>query len=126
FYAIPLVGATPTTMLFTMAGFELGLAYTTVLTAQAAWQEVQRLVDQHDQPGVDKLLITADAPDRRGQIFPAEEAIASFLLETPLGLTRPPSHIKQVLLHSWATGHAAELHPVVKDAVRPYLPVIPA
>jgi hypothetical protein len=102
-----------------MTGFELGLAYTTLLTAQAAWQEVQRLVDQHDQPGVDILLITAGAPDQRGQIFPAEEAIASFLLEAPLALTRPPSHIKQVLLHSWATGRATELHPAVKPLFGP-------
>lgn len=106
-------------MLFTMTGFELGRAYTTLLTARAAWQEVQRLVDQHDQPGVDKLLITAGAPDHRGRIFPAEEATASFLLETPLGLTQHPSHIKQVLLHSWATGHATELHPVVNTLFGP-------
>ena len=72
-------------MLYTLTGFELGLAYTSLRTAQAAWQEIQRLVDQHDQAGVDILLITSGAPDQHGQIYPAEEAIASFLLETPVG-----------------------------------------
>jgi len=119
FYANPLVGSAPSTMLFTFAGFELGLAYTSLLTQQAAWQEIQRLVDAHDKPGVDILLITSGAPDQHGQIFPAEEAIASFLLETPVGLTRPPSHIQRVLLHSWATGRAAELHPTVKTMFGP-------
>jgi len=119
FYAIPLVGNSPSTMLYTLAGFELGLAYTSLRTAQAAWQEIQRLVDQHDQAGVDILLITAGAPDQHGQIYPAEEALASFLLETPVGLTRPPSHIKRVFLHSWATGHAAELHPTMRTMFGP-------
>ncbi len=67
FYAVPLVGNVPSTMLYTFAGFELGLAYTSLRTAQAAWQEIQRLVDQHDQVGVDILLITAGAPDQHGQ-----------------------------------------------------------
>ena len=119
FYAIPMVGNAPSTMLYTFAGFELGLAYTSLRTAQAAWQEIQRLVDQHDQAGVDILLITSGAPDQHGQIFPAEEAIASFLLETPVGLTRPPTHIERVLLHSWTTGHAAELHPTVRTMFGP-------
>jgi hypothetical protein len=119
FYAIPLVGNAPSTMLYTFAGFELRLAFTSLLTAQAAWQEIQRLVDQHDQAGVDILLITSGGPDQHGQIFPAEEAIASFLLETPIGLTRQPSHIKRVFLHSWTTGQAAELHPTVKTMFGP-------
>ena len=119
FYAMPLVGNAPSTMLFTFAGFELGLAYSSIRTAEAAWQEIQRLVDQHDKVGVDILLITSGAPDGYGQIFPAEEAVASFLLETPVGLTRPPDHIKRVFLHSWTTGQAAELHPTVKTMFGP-------
>ncbi len=119
FYANPLLVNAPSTMLFTFAGFELGLAYTSLLTARLAWQEVQRLVDKHDQVGVDILLITAGAPDQHGQIFPAEEAVASFLLEEQLGLARPPSHIKRVFLHSWTTGRAAELYPTVKTMFGP-------
>jgi hypothetical protein len=39
FYALPLVGAAPSSMLFTLAVFELGLAYTTFLTADSVWAE---------------------------------------------------------------------------------------
>jgi hypothetical protein len=119
FYAIPLVGSAPSTVLFTFAGFELGLAFTSLRSAQSAWDEIQRLVDQHDKVGVDILLITSGGPDQNGQIFPAEEAIAGFLLETPIGLTRPPRHIKRVFLHSWTTGFAAELHPSVQTMFGP-------
>jgi hypothetical protein len=44
FYASPLVQNVPNTMLFSTAGFELGIAYTSFLTASAAWDIVHRLV----------------------------------------------------------------------------------
>jgi hypothetical protein len=111
FYALPLIGAAPSTMMFTVHGFELGMAYTSLITLSAAWQAVQKLVDDHDQPGVDVLLITAGAPDQRGNIYPAEEALAAFLLDNPRSLAREPAHIGKVWLHSWSTGRATALHP---------------
>jgi hypothetical protein len=119
FYASPLIANAPSTMLFTFCGFELGLAYTSILTAEAAWEEIGRLVRKHDQVGVDILLITTSAPDQHGLIFPAEEAVANFLLEQPSGLAVPPNYIKRVFLHSWATGRAAELYPDVKTMFGP-------
>ena len=108
---MPLAGNAPSTMLFTFAGFEIGLAYTSIITAKVAWQEIQRLVDDHDQAGVDILLITSGAPDQNGNIFPAEESLGSFILDNPLGLPSPPKNIKRVWLHSWTTGRATELYP---------------
>jgi hypothetical protein len=119
FYAIPLQASAPSSMLFTFAGFELGLAYTSMITANAAWGEIQRLVNDHDQAGVDVLLITAGSPDQHGDIFPAEEAVASFMLDNPVGLSRAPDHIKQVWLHSWATGRATALYPNVTPMFGP-------
>jgi hypothetical protein len=100
FYAIPLVMSAPSTMFFTMAGFELGLAYTSFLTVTTAWNEVQRLVDDHDKPGVYILLIMAGAPNQRGDIFPAEEAVAAFIAEHPRTLSRNPRYIKRVMQNS--------------------------
>lgn len=111
FYAMPLVNNAPSTMLYTFAGFEIGLAYTSIITAKAAWQEIQRLVNDHDQAGVDILLITSGAPDQNGNVFPAEESLASFIIDNPLGLHSPPKNIKRVWLHSWTTGRATELYP---------------
>jgi hypothetical protein len=111
FYAMPLASSAPSTMLFSFTGFEVGFAYTSIITATDAWQELQRLVDDHDQPGVDILLITSGGPDQSGLVFPAEEALAHFILDNPLGLPRAPKNIQHVWLHSWTTGHAVELHP---------------
>jgi hypothetical protein len=111
FYALPLLGGVPGSMLFTLAGFDIGLVYSTMLTSSAAWDEVQRRVDHHDQPSVDCLLVTAGGPDADGVIFPAEEPVAAFLLDHARGLSHPPEHIKRVILHSWATGRATLLYP---------------
>jgi hypothetical protein len=119
FYAVPITNAAPSTMLFTIAGFELGLVYTTFMTAKTAWTEVQRLVDSHDKPGVDVLLITAGGPDATGNVFPAEEVVADFVVDNPIGLTRSPHHIARVVLHSWATGKATLLHPSVEPLFGP-------
>jgi hypothetical protein len=115
FYAAPIFNAVPNTMLFTLAGFELGLGYTSYVTPRKAWEEIQRLVDSHDKPGVDLLVITAGGPDLRGMIFPAEGVLATFILANPIGLTRAPNHIGRVLLHWWGTGEAAVLHPTVEQ-----------
>jgi hypothetical protein len=125
-YAVPLVAAAPSSMLFTATGFELGLAYTTFLTADAVWHELQRLVDSHDQPGVDLLLVTAGGPDANGSVFPVEEAVADFVVTHPRGLGSPPKHIKTVVLHSWATGRATALHPEVRVLFGPlYQSMVP-
>jgi hypothetical protein len=111
FSAVPMLQAVPSTVLFTIAGFEIGLAYTTIVTREKAQKELQRLVEKHDKAGVDLLLITAGGPDASGIVFPAEEAFASFLIDHEIGLDTKPKHIKQVILHSWATGTATLLHP---------------
>jgi hypothetical protein len=126
FYAVPLTGGAPGSMLYTLAGFDIGLAYSTVLTAGDIWGEVQRLVDGHDKPGVDQLLITAGGPDSKGNIFPAEEAVAAFLLEHPIGLSNPPVHIERIVLHSWATGRATTLFPAVQTLFGPLYQTITA
>jgi hypothetical protein len=110
FYAVPFTNATPSTVLESYTGFELGLAYTTTQTASAAWAEVQRLASGHDREGVDWLLLSAGAPNRYGQLFASEELLADFITDNPQPLKKP-DHIQRVLLHSWGTGRAIQLHP---------------
>lgn len=126
FYGVPILGGVPGSMLFTLAGFDIGLAYTTPITDEGAWEEVQRLVDKHDQPGVDLLVITAGGPDVKGNVFPAEEAVARFLIDHPVGLASEPKHIQRIVLHSWATGEATILFPEVQPLFGPlYTSMVP-
>ncbi len=119
FYAAPLLGGAPGSMLYTLAGFDIALAYTTLITADEAWREIQRLVDEHDKQGVDVLLVTAGGPDSHGNVFPAEELLVNFVLAHPIGLAHAPQHIKSIVLHSWGTGQATSLHPSVEHAFGP-------
>jgi hypothetical protein len=119
FYAVPLQGAAPSSMLFTIAGFEIALAHSVLLTAADAWAEVDRLVRKHDKAGVDTLLITAAGPDRHGTIYPIEEAVASLLKAYPIGLSKPPEHIKMLILHWWMTGQAITIYPTVEPLFAP-------
>lgn len=111
FNAVPCVGAIPATLLFSFAGFELGLAYSKLVTIDDGWGEIDRLITKHDKPGVDQLIISAGAPNQLGLTFPAEEAVAHFLVENPSADRPRPEHIETVVLHSWATGRATLLHP---------------
>jgi hypothetical protein len=112
FYAMPLLGAAPTSGMFMMAGFEIGLAYSALFTAKDAWAELQRRVTQHDKPGVEQLLITAGGPDKNGIIYTAEEVLAVFALDNPDAIS-PTEHIKSVVLHCWGTGQATQLYPTI-------------
>ena len=119
FYAVPLVSAAPSSMLFSLAGFELGLAFTSFFTADEAWGEIRRLISEHDQPGVDLLLMTAGGPDAHGNVFPVEEAVMEFVATHPGGFDSPPEHVKTVVLHSWATARAFQIFPEVRPLFGP-------
>jgi hypothetical protein len=126
FYAAPLLGGAPGSMLYTLAGFDIALAYSTLITADEAWREIQRLVDEHDKQGVDVLLVSAGGPDSHGNVFPAEELLVNFVLAHPIGLEHAPQHIKSIVLHSWGTGQATILHPSVEHAFGPlYVSMMP-
>jgi hypothetical protein len=68
---MPLVSAAPGTILFVLRGFEVGLAFATTHTAESVWEEIARLINDHDQPGVDELLISVGVPNAHGQVYPS-------------------------------------------------------
>jgi hypothetical protein len=126
FYSVPLQQAAPGSVLFAIAGFDIGLAYTTLLTANQVWAELQRIIDKHDKPGVELLLVTAGAPNQHGMVYPSEEAIADFLVNNPAALATQPTHIAQVVLHSWATGRATLIYPETRPLFGPlYQSMVP-
>lgn len=109
-YAMPLASGVPGTILFALRGFEVGLAFSTAHTAESVWGEIARLINDHDQPGVDELLISVGVPNQHGQVFPSDEAVARFAIEHP-GQVGVPTHIRRVMMHFWDAGEAWELFP---------------
>lgn len=92
FYAAPMVGPLPDTSFFASTGFELGIGYQTSHDSHSLWRELGRLIERHDQPSIDHLLVTVVGPDRNGFAFPSEGALTDFMLGQPEPLERP-SHL---------------------------------
>lgn len=105
--AIPLLGGVPTSPLYCLTGFEIGLAFQSEHTASEEWARLKEVVSRKDKPGNDVLLISAGAPDRTGTCYPAEEVVISLLLEHPQ--TVEAQHLKSVIVHFWSSGRAVEI-----------------
>jgi len=110
FYILPMHEAVPTTDFFTRTGFELACLYESLHTATTIIKEIDRLVHQHDKPGVDWLLITVSGPRRDGLSHPTEMAFANAFIHSGLPVARP-RHIRRVLLHFFPTGGCFEAFP---------------
>jgi hypothetical protein len=121
FYARELLGATPSTSFFAATGFELALSFQSEHAHDAAWTELARLVARHDKPEIDHLIVTVSGPNERGLSYPSE----AVLLDAALGAGTPslqPSHLSQVVLHSWTDGRVIEVYPAPARAAGPLYP----
>ena len=102
FTANALLAPTEGARFSTGLGFEIQLHLPEQVTYSSARANLNRIVNQHDQPQIEHLLLTAGAPDRTGTRFPGEEVIAGFLAEQP-GFSVETEHLQRVTLHLWST-----------------------
>jgi hypothetical protein len=100
----------PLTQLGRKHGFEIATSYTTLTRVLDTEQLLTKLVNDHDVPGNDVLLLSAGAPGISGLCLLGDEiAVEPSLLEY---MQLPaPSHLKRVILHRWAFGDVYELFP---------------
>ncbi len=110
FYAIPMKAATPATSFFAHTGFELACLYESTHTATSLVGELDRLVRQHDQPGVDWLAVTISGPRRDGLMHPTETVLGNAFILSNIPLKRP-KYIRRVLLHFFSIGGCFEAYP---------------
>lgn len=87
------------------AGFDVGLSMSLTVTRSDVQTELERIVEKHDKPGVDRLLISVGAPDRGGLIFPSESLVIDQLAPAPVTI----KHIRVVTMHTFLTGGVREL-----------------
>jgi len=118
FYCTPIFFATPATALFSIAGFELSLAYTTQHSLKAEWDSLKAKIAKKDRAGNDWLLISAGALDQRGDLYQSEDDLADFLLGQPQPLNGL-NHLKRVTIHMWNTGTAVDLWPEFRHLFGP-------
>ena len=107
FFCTPFINAVPTSPLFSMTGLEVGLAYQSTHLAHSEWEKLRTAIRRKDRPGNNTLLISVGAPDRLGNQYPAEEAIAQFMLANPESVAS--DHLSAVILHFWSSGRAVNI-----------------
>lgn len=93
-------------------GFGVQLSRPLNFTESEAMTWLQRIVDAHDQPTINHLLLSAGAPDNTGYRYPAEEAVARFLVQSP-SLTISADHLDDVTMHFWFSRDIVRI-PVVR------------
>jgi hypothetical protein len=110
-FASPLTVAFPLSDLWCRGGFEIGFVYPVRYTAQSIWEELAQAVIQHDKPEIDQLVVSVGAPDRGGLIFPGDEVVFRFMLDSAPRPRIELKNVKRVIAHSWATGRIEQLYP---------------
>lgn len=108
FYGVPLAGD-PNTGFCLATAFELGMGFSFIEDGDSAWAQFEQLVEAHDQPGFDSVLVTVGGPDRTGQVYISEEILLDAMLGSFPRDMRKPRHLSQIFIHSWETGLIAGL-----------------
>lgn len=127
-YAAPMRFAFPATTFFLRTGFEMGVGYTTDHDAESEFATIKKLIDDHDKPEIDDLIISVAAPNRSGLAFNSEDLCVSFAIDiADTGVA--PVHLSCIHVHSWYTGRIIELWPRDRHEVQAAIfagPQIPA
>ncbi len=102
---------TPGTLQGTFAeqmGFACELNMSVQVAESDLRDEIQRLINKHDQPMIDHLLLTVGGPDTYGLRYPGEELVARMLLAgAATGLAA--QRLKRVTVHLYTEGDFADL-----------------
>jgi hypothetical protein len=84
-------------------GFELALMGGPVVRQHEAWDLLERLIYQHDKPGVDNLLVPVMAPAPDGYVYSTGGALFDlifYMTQNEGGLFNG-HHIRLVMFHLW-------------------------
>lgn len=87
--------------------FACELSMSTQVNESAVRTELERLIRQHDQEGIDHLLITLGGPDQDGLVYPAEEQLVALFADNVLQ-SPPVKHLKRVSSHAFRSGGICE------------------
>ena len=72
----------------------------------------ERLVQSHDKPEIEHLILTAGGPDQHGFRYPAEEAVARVLIREG-GVVGTAQFLKRISVHLWSMREVSEI-PIVR------------
>jgi hypothetical protein len=83
-----------------MLGFELGLAYNAEVSQSDVRTELRRLLEQHDHPAAQLVLVTVNASLASGTYFPSSHLLSRMVFEDPDPLQGwTPQNAEGVVVH---------------------------
>jgi hypothetical protein len=86
---------------FGLMGFEVALTGGPLVRYDEAVGMVQRLVTQHDKPGVDILNVAIMAPVAAGFVFASDGVPMHLIVERAEELRLDAEHLRSVYFHTW-------------------------
>jgi hypothetical protein len=101
--ACPLMGPTRRSAFYNVVGFELSFPWASVIYEDDAFSRLQRLVTQHDQPGVIHLVVSISAPVVDGWAYPSDGQAAALAQGVARTKALSARHIELIWLHYWPT-----------------------
>jgi len=87
-------------------GLDCVLQTAVVVDGPLVMSEVLRLIEQHDKPEIDWLILTIGGPDVDGWSYPGEDVMFELVSSADLVIA---FHLKRVTVHRWSTGECTEL-----------------
>jgi len=120
FYAVEFEHAVPASEFFELRGFELGLAFQTRHSVAEAWSELRRIVQKHDKPKIDDLIVSVSGPSKSGLMFPSDEMLLGIAMDSGIEQIET-EFLDRLILHEWSSGRITQVHPEVLEfrAIRP-------
>jgi hypothetical protein len=83
-----------------MLGFEIGLSYNAEVSRGDVRNELRRLLEQHDHPTSEVVLVTLNGSLASGLYFPSSHLVSRLLFEDPDPLSGwVPRHVTRVVIH---------------------------
>ena len=81
-------------------GFDLGLLYATDVTESRMREEVFRIVNDHDHPANDLVVLSVGAPTGSGWRFPSSSLLSDLTFNDPkLPDALHTDHLRNILLY---------------------------
>jgi hypothetical protein len=101
----------PGTPFYRRMGWELAVAQTSLIRDSDAWARLEKLVADHDQAGVDELIVAAGAPVVAGLAYPSDDVLAGAVIRSATRRAVTANHIERIFVYVWSGRAVAELSP---------------
>jgi hypothetical protein len=95
--------AAPRDPFYALMRFEIAVSSPGTISGEDAWAMLARLVEQHDSPSINQIVVAFEAPIVSGFAFPSDGLAGTLALERAENEVISTKHITQVFAHYWPT-----------------------